>query len=66
MPVVFVSTCAVLLVVPIVSEPVAVVAGALMTLAGVPVYYALVWSPPKRVAVLSSKSRVTRQTCADC
>ncbi|KAI8430502.1 hypothetical protein MSG28_000754 [Choristoneura fumiferana] len=41
MPVVFVCVCAVLLVVPIRSEPLAVCAGAAITLAGVPVYFAL-------------------------
>ncbi|XP_034839398.1 Y+L amino acid transporter 2 [Maniola hyperantus] len=55
MPIVFVGTCVVLLVVPIVSEPVAVVAGALMTLAGVPVYYLLVNSEPKVVRDISVK-----------
>ncbi|XP_045783740.1 Y+L amino acid transporter 2-like isoform X1 [Maniola jurtina] len=55
MPIVFVTTCLILLVVPIVSEPVAVVAGALMTLAGVPVYYLLVQSKPKVVRDISVK-----------
>lgn len=55
MPTVFVTVCTVLLVVPILSEPVAVGAGATMTLAGVPVYYALVWSKPKSVGAISVK-----------
>ncbi|XP_075990675.1 solute carrier family 7 member genderblind [Anticarsia gemmatalis] len=53
MPIVFVSVSTVLLVVPILSEPVAVVAGALMTLAGVPVYYAFIKNRPKCVARFS-------------
>ncbi|XP_026497365.2 large neutral amino acids transporter small subunit 1 [Vanessa tameamea] len=55
MPIVFVTVCVVLLVVPIVSEPVAVVAGALMTLAGVPVYVLFVRSEPKIVREVSTK-----------
>ncbi|CAH2234924.1 jg27923, partial [Pararge aegeria aegeria] len=52
-PSVFVAVCSILLVVPILSEPVAVGAGALMTLAGVPVYYLFVKSQPKFVRELS-------------
>ena len=55
MPIVFVTICVILLVVPIVSEPTAVIAGALMTLAGVPVYYLLVKSEPKAVRDVSSE-----------
>lgn len=55
MPVVFVTICTVLLVVPIVSEPVAVLAGAFITLAGVPVYFLLVRSKPEPVVQLSSE-----------
>lgn len=55
MPIIFVTVSAILLVVPVVSEPVAVIAGALMTLAGVPVYYLLVRSKPKCVAEVSSE-----------
>ncbi|CAH2103455.1 unnamed protein product [Euphydryas editha] len=55
MPIVFVTVCVVLLIVPIVSEPVAVVAGALMTLAGVPVFYLFVKNEPKVVKVVSTK-----------
>ncbi|XP_032527166.2 large neutral amino acids transporter small subunit 1 [Danaus plexippus] len=55
MPVVFVTICTVLLVVPIVSEPVAVLAGAFITLAGVPVYFLLVRSKPEPVVQLSNK-----------
>ncbi|XP_047040600.1 Y+L amino acid transporter 2 [Helicoverpa zea] len=54
MPIVFVSISAVLLVVPVVSEPVAVIAGALMTLAGVPVYFGLVRSKPQCIATAST------------
>ncbi|XP_059059748.1 Y+L amino acid transporter 2 [Achroia grisella] len=61
MPSLFVAVCAVLLVVPIVSEPVAVVAGALMTLAGVPVYFGLVRSKPECVRDLSVKITHTCQ-----
>lgn len=55
MPIVFVTVSAVLLVVPVVSEPIAVIGGALMTLAGVPVYYAFVKSKPKFIDTVSSK-----------
>lgn len=55
MPVVFVSVSAVLLIVPIMSEPWAVLAGALMTLAGVPVYYVFVKYKLKAVAEVSIK-----------
>ncbi|XP_045458497.1 large neutral amino acids transporter small subunit 1 [Melitaea cinxia] len=55
MPIVFVTVCVVLLIVPIVSEPVAVVAGALMTLAGVPVFYLFVKNEAKVVKVVSTK-----------
>ncbi|KAM3968724.1 Y+L amino acid transporter 2-like [Aphomia sociella] len=61
MPTVFVTVCAILLVVPIVSEPVAVIAGALMTLAGVPVYFAFVRSKPEFVKALSVKITHTCQ-----
>ncbi|XP_063392704.1 Y+L amino acid transporter 2 [Cydia fagiglandana] len=55
MPVVFVSLCAVLLVVPVRAEPVAVLAGALMTLAGVPVYYAFVRRRPQWLVPIATK-----------
>ncbi|KOB71092.1 Amino acids transporter [Operophtera brumata] len=61
MPVVFVGVSCVLLVVPVVSEPTAVLAGALMTLAGVPVYLALVRSRPAAVERLSTKFTHTCQ-----
>lgn len=56
MPIVFVTVCVVLLVVPIVSQPFAVVAGALITVAGVPVYYALIKNKPKIISDLSGNS----------
>ncbi|CAB3258856.1 unnamed protein product [Arctia plantaginis] len=55
MPVVFVCVSTVLLIVPIMSEPWAVLAGAGMTLAGVPVYYAFIKYRPKYVADVSTK-----------
>ncbi|XP_073950027.1 solute carrier family 7 member genderblind [Choristoneura fumiferana] len=55
MPVVFVCVCAVLLVVPIRSEPLAVCAGAAITLAGVPVYFALVRSHPPWLVPYATK-----------
>ncbi|XP_038216519.1 Y+L amino acid transporter 2 [Zerene cesonia] len=55
MPIVFVLVLLVLMIVPIVSEPVAVIAGALITLAGVPAYLLLVRAQPKCVAGLSTK-----------
>ncbi|XP_045509477.1 Y+L amino acid transporter 2 [Colias croceus] len=55
MPIVFVVVLLVLMIVPIVSEPVAVIAGALITLAGVPVYLLLVRAQPAAVAALSTK-----------
>ncbi|XP_053624156.1 Y+L amino acid transporter 2 [Plodia interpunctella] len=61
MPIVFVAVCSVLLVVPIVSEPVAVVAGLLMTLAGVPVYFLFVRSTPDYVRNYSVKFTHTCQ-----
>lgn len=55
MPITFVSICTILLIVPIVSQPVAVGAGALMTLAGVPVFYACVRTTPAWLTRYSSK-----------
>ncbi|XP_072931395.1 large neutral amino acids transporter small subunit 1 [Epargyreus clarus] len=55
MPVVFVLVCAVLLVVPVVSEPVAVLAGALMTCAGIPVYYVFVVHTPQFMRRFATK-----------
>lgn len=55
MPIVFVAVSTILLVVPIVSEPVAVVAGALMTIAGIPVYIALIRNRPQFVKDASVK-----------
>ncbi|KAG6459382.1 hypothetical protein O3G_MSEX011354 [Manduca sexta] len=55
MPILFVGVSAILLVVPVVSEPVAVLAGAGMTLAGVPVYYALISCEPKTIRAISTK-----------
>ncbi|XP_049884878.1 Y+L amino acid transporter 2-like [Pectinophora gossypiella] len=61
MPIVFVSVCAILLVVPIASEPIAVVAGAVMTLAGVPVYYIFIKNEPQIIKELSAKFTHTCQ-----
>ncbi|CAH2036161.1 unnamed protein product, partial [Iphiclides podalirius] len=54
-PCVFVSTSALLLVVPVASEPAAVVAGALITLSGVPVYLLLVRARPNLLHAASTK-----------
>ncbi|KAL4717644.1 hypothetical protein ACJJTC_000793 [Scirpophaga incertulas] len=61
MPSTFVFASTILLIVPILSEPIAVIAGALMTLAGVPVYYAFVKTRPKFVTDLSTKFTHTCQ-----
>ncbi|KAJ2954672.1 hypothetical protein O0L34_g2968 [Tuta absoluta] len=61
MPIVFVAVCLVLLVVPIASEPVAVVAGALITLAGVPVYFLFVKNEPTLIRQCSAKFTHTCQ-----
>ncbi|XP_045490182.1 Y+L amino acid transporter 2 isoform X1 [Pieris rapae] len=55
MPIIFVAVLLVLMIVPVVSEPVAVIAGALITLAGVPVYFVLVRDQPKYLADISVK-----------
>lgn len=55
MPIIFVAVSIILLVVPVVSEPVAVLAGAAMTLLGVPVYYLLIHKEPKCVDSAASK-----------
>ncbi|XP_068618047.1 Y+L amino acid transporter 2 isoform X4 [Battus philenor] len=54
-PSVFVCTSAALLVAPAYSEPVAVLAGALITLSGVPAYLLLVRAPPRSLSTVSSK-----------
>lgn len=56
MPIVFVVVLLVLMIVPVVSEPVAVIAGALITLAGVPVYFIVVREQPKYLTNVSGKS----------
>ncbi|XP_028038510.1 Y+L amino acid transporter 1-like [Bombyx mandarina] len=55
MPVIFVITTASLLIIPVVSEPIAVISGSLITLLGLPVYYTLVKKTPKRIANLTPK-----------
>ncbi|KAL0852430.1 hypothetical protein ABMA28_000614 [Loxostege sticticalis] len=60
-PVTFVFVSTILLLVPILSEPVAVVAGVLITLAGVPVYWALIRAKPEKVRDLSNKFTHTCQ-----
>ncbi|XP_028169398.1 cystine/glutamate transporter-like, partial [Ostrinia furnacalis] len=60
-PVTFVVVSTILMVVPILSEPVAVVAGALITFAGVPVYWAFVRAKPRVVRDLSTKFTHTCQ-----
>ncbi|CAG9782396.1 unnamed protein product [Diatraea saccharalis] len=60
-PSLFVLVSTILLVVPIMSEPVAVVAGALMTLLGVPVYFAFIWTRPQIIQNLSIKFTHTCQ-----
>ncbi|XP_048488725.1 Y+L amino acid transporter 2 [Plutella xylostella] len=54
-PVTFVLVSGVLLVVPVLAQGWAVLAGVLMTLAGVPVYYALVASDVKAVRSVATK-----------
>ncbi|XP_041987285.1 Y+L amino acid transporter 2 [Aricia agestis] len=55
MPVIFVVISAVLMVAPVVSQPVAVLGGFLMTVSGIPVYYLLVKAQFKAVQNFSSK-----------
>ncbi|KAJ0183601.1 hypothetical protein K1T71_000024 [Dendrolimus kikuchii] len=55
MPAVFIVANMTLLIVPIISEPVAVISGITITFAGVPVYYALVMYRPKCIGNMSVK-----------
>lgn len=55
MPITFVTVCTILLIVPILSQPFAVLGGIMITLAGVPVYYACVKVAPEWLQNYSNK-----------
>ncbi|KAG6442826.1 hypothetical protein O3G_MSEX002543 [Manduca sexta] len=63
MPSIFVAITSMLLVIPVISEPFAVISGACITLAGLPAYYVLVKNTPAPIQRMTCEIILTSSFC---